>query len=178
MALFHRDFFCYDAAMSSVFFSPIGPVLSRIATQLGLHHKLVEHRLQTDWIHIAGSSIAAHTRPDVIRFKKLHLLVENSVWLQQLTFLKPSLLEKVQRSAGEGIIQEIVLRIGEVTTSWANEETTQECLPSLPAYPPDADAVALAASYAEVVTDPDLRARLAAVMAKALVTPPSQDRQG
>ena len=44
--------------------------------------------------------MGSHTWPAQIRFKKLYLVVRNSVWLQQLTFLKPALLAKLQAESG------------------------------------------------------------------------------
>ena len=90
-----------------------GSILAGLAHRLGLESKLFEARLRRQWPDIVGEPIATHTRPDQIRFKKLMIFVHNSVWLQQLTFLKPVLLQKVNTMAGEPLVTEIVLRIGE-----------------------------------------------------------------
>ena len=90
-----------------------GAILAVLAPRLGLESKLFEARLRRQWPDIVGEPIATHTRPDQIRFKKLTIFVHNSVWLQQLTFLKPVLLQKVNTMAGESLVTEIVLRIGE-----------------------------------------------------------------
>ena len=79
------------------FFFSVSSVLTKLAKRLGLEAKLLEAQLRRHWPEIAGEQIAAHTRPDQIRFKKLHLIVANSVWLQQLTFLKPTLLRRSTR---------------------------------------------------------------------------------
>lgn len=91
-----------------------GAILSGLAKRLGLETRLLELRLQHDWRDIIGEPIASHTWPAQIRFKKLYLVVQNSVWLQQLTFLKPALLAKLRDAAGTGLIGEIVLRVGEI----------------------------------------------------------------
>lgn len=91
-----------------------GTILSGLAKRLGLESSLVEWRLQQHWRDIMGDPIASHTWPDHIRFKKLYLVVRNSVWLQQLTFLKPALLEKLQAHAGRDAVSEIVLRVGAI----------------------------------------------------------------
>src|SRR5574340_1201213 len=88
-------------------------ILAGLAHRLGLESKLFEARLRRHWPDIVGEPIATHTRPDQIRFKKLYVFVRNSVWLQQLTFLKPVLLQKVNGMAGQPLVTEIVLRIGE-----------------------------------------------------------------
>ena len=91
-----------------------GAILSGLAKRLGLETRLLELRLQHDWHDIIGEPIASHTWPTQIRFKKLYLVVQNSVWLQQLTFLKPSLLAKLRDAVGTELIGEIVLRVGEI----------------------------------------------------------------
>ena len=91
-----------------------GAILSGLAKRLGLETRLLELRLQYHWHDIIGEPIASHTWPTQIRFKKLYLTVHNSVWLQQLTFLKPTLLTKLRETVGTDVISEIVLRVGEI----------------------------------------------------------------
>ncbi|MBM4126137.1 MAG: DUF721 domain-containing protein [Nitrospira sp.] len=99
-----------------------GTILSGLAKRLGLETRLLELRLQHDWHDIIGKPIASHTWPAQIRFKKLYLIVQNSVWLQQLTFLKPTLLAKLRDAIGTELIGEIVLRVGEVPSPRSAEE--------------------------------------------------------
>ena len=80
----------------------------------GSKSKLLESRLRRDWVSIVGEPIASNTWPDQIRYKKLYLLVHNSVWLHQLTFLKPTLLHKLNTVAGGELVTDIVLRVGEI----------------------------------------------------------------
>lgn len=155
------------------FFTPFGSVLASLAQRYGLGTKLVEYKLHQHWGMIAGDAVAAHTRPDTIRFKKLYLLVENSVWLQQLTFLKPALIERINASAGHPVVSDIVLRVGDV--SCEAPETVRgprsEDAPRTSNLELPASIREEAAAYAEPVTDPDLRTRLAQVIAQALSTP-------
>ncbi|HEV8540168.1 MAG TPA: DUF721 domain-containing protein [Nitrospiraceae bacterium] len=153
------------------FFNPISSILSRVAHKLGLETRLLEFHLKRRWHEIAGAQIAAHTRPDQIRFKKLSLLVENSVWLQHLTFLKPTLLEKINESAGGKIVNEIVLRVGEVQQSDVQNVAGESDEGAQPL--PTPATMAEAAAHAAAVTDPDLRDRLTAVMANALASRPA-----
>lgn len=143
-----------------------------MARRLGLDAKLAEFRLRRRWAEIVGPQIAAHTRPDRIRFKKLHLLVRNSVWLHQLTFLKPDLLARINAAAGGEAITDIVLRVGDVHpekehggASLANSDRPTSSLEPRTALQEEA------AAHAVAVKDPELRAQLAAVMAQALALP-------
>jgi predicted nucleic acid-binding Zn ribbon protein len=142
-----------------------GAILSGLAKRLGLESRLVELRLQHDWHHIVGEPIASHTWPDQIRFKKLYLIVQNSVWMQQLTFLKPTLLAKLNAAAGTTLITEIALRVGEIPLARLRGASALAKNPQ----PPVTDATLIEASaHAAAVQDPDLRNRLTQVMADAL----------
>jgi hypothetical protein len=145
-------------------FTSLASTVATLAHQYGLKVRLVEYRLQQQWPGIVGDQIAAHTRPDTIRFRTLYLIAANSVWLQQLTFLKPSLLEKINAAAGSDVVSNIVLRVGEVggETSRERGDDGKELLG------PGPDSLTEAARYAESVSDPDLRAQLTMVMARAL----------
>lgn len=153
-----------------------GTILAGVAHRLGFESKLFEARLRRQWPDIVGEPIATHTRPDQIRFKKLHVYVHNSVWLQQLTFLKPVLLEKVNGMAGETLVTEIVLRIGEFSTERRMSRpaaAVEEPPPS-----PSAELLREASLRAQGIQDPVLREQLAAVMAQALsVAPPDSSRR-
>ncbi|HJU05747.1 MAG TPA: DUF721 domain-containing protein [Nitrospiraceae bacterium] len=152
--------------------TPLASTLSTIARHYGLEAKLLEHRLQRRWSEIVGSQIAAHTRPDAIRFRKLYLIAENSVWLQQLTFLKPSLLEKINLAAGGAVLTDIVLRMGEVDGAEAPPPEQSKKVKGksigFTKQAPSGEVLAEAAHYARAISDPDLRDHLAAVMASAL----------
>ena len=89
-------------------------ILSGLAKRLGLQTHLFEVRLQQQWREIIGEPVGSHTWPVQVRFKKLYLIVRNSVWLQQLMFLKPTLLAKVNEQAGSELITDIAFRVGEI----------------------------------------------------------------
>src|SRR2546422_10133670 len=67
---------------------------------------------RSHWPEVVGEHIGHHTWPESIRHRKLYLVAENSVWLQQLRFLKPELLAKLSSCAGGDAITDIILRVG------------------------------------------------------------------
>lgn len=156
------------------FFAPISSILTNLAPRFGMEAKLLEWRLRRHWSEIAGEQIASHTRPDQIRFKKLYLIVENSVWLQQLTFLKPALLEKINEAAGSQLVSDIIFRVGEISSEPQEAHGHDDEDPRLA--DPSPESLAQAAAHAAAVKDPDLRERLIVVMAQALSLrrPPSK----
>jgi predicted nucleic acid-binding Zn ribbon protein len=143
-------------------------ILSGLAKRLGLQTHLFEVRLQQQWREIIGEPVGSHTWPVQVRFKKLYLIVRNSVWLQQLMFLKPTLLAKVNEQAGSELITDIAFRVGEIpdarTAAPASQRQQQ---------PVNEAAVVEANAHAAAVQDPDLRNRLASLMAEAFSRPRS-----
>ena len=143
-------------------------VLEGLARRLGLESKLLESRLRRDWVSIVGEPIASNTWPDQIRYKKLYLLVHNSVWLHQLTFLKPTLLQKLNTVAGGELVSEIVLRVGEIPS----RVTVSAATPAS-----DGDSTVSEAVLAEIlphvsaIQDPDLRLQFTLVISKSLRAP-------
>ena len=157
------------------FFDSIASVLSGIARRHGMEAKLLEHKLLKNWADIAGETIAAHTRPDQIKFKKLYLVAESSVWIQHLTFLKPELVEKVNAAAGSAMITDVVLRVGSVARVERIRETGAP--DQVAAQTPSPQSLAEAEAQTAVVTDPELRARLTEVIAQALSRPQAPSKR-
>jgi len=89
-------------------------ILAGLSKRLGLQSHLFELRLQQQWREIIGEPVGSHTWPAQVRFKKLYLIVRNSVWLQQLVFLKPTLLAKLNDRAGSEMLTDIAFRVGEI----------------------------------------------------------------
>ncbi|HLZ32857.1 MAG TPA: DUF721 domain-containing protein [Nitrospira sp.] len=141
-----------------------GSILSGLAKRLGLESRLFELRLQHQWHEIVGDPIAAHTRPDQIRFKKLHVIVRNSVWLQQLTFLKPTLLAKLNAQADTELISDISFRVGEIL---ARDRPAGSPAGSGMTPVVTEDALTEASAHAAAVQDPELRTRLTQLMAES-----------
>ncbi len=168
----------------SSFFDSVASVLSGIARRHGMEAKLLEHKLLKNWPDIAGEPVASHTRPDHIRFKKLYLIVENSVWLQHLTFLKPELIAKINEAAGRSVITDVVLRVGQVSrvdtevrsSRFEVEQGTPTHELSTSNLQPPTAVLKEAEAHATAVTDPELRAKLADVMAQALTRQPTSKR--
>ena len=140
-------------------------ILAGLANRLGLESKLFEARLRRCWPDIVG---------EPIRFKKLYVFVHNSVWLQQLTFLKPVLLEKVNAMAEQTLVTEIVLRIGEFSPELAisSPPSALEPAPSQPS----AQLLQEAALHTRTIQDQALRDYVAAVMVQALSQPEPPSR--
>jgi hypothetical protein len=94
--------------------------------------------------------------------------VHNSVWLHQLTFLKPTLLQKLNAVAGGGLIAEIVLRVGEIPSRVVMSAAT----PTSDGDFTISEAVlAETLSHVSAIHDPDLRLRFTSVISRNLRPP-------
>ena len=139
-------------------------ILEGLARRLGLESKLLESRLRRNWVSIVGEPIASNTWPDQIRYKKLYLLVHNSVWLHQLTFLKPSLLHNLNGVAGGELVTDIVLRVGEIPSRAAASATTDRIDDTFQTV--SEVILAEASSHVSAIHDPDLRLRFTEVISR------------
>lgn len=151
-----------------------GTILSSVAKQLGLETRLVELRIQQQWPALVGEPIASHTWPVQIRFHKLYLLVENSVWLQQLTFLKPALLAKLNAEAGSEFLTDIVLRVGEIPSQKPEHAPTT---PSPQKSVASEQELAEFAAHASAIQDPGIRQRFREVISNYPSPPPLQPEE-
>ncbi len=87
-------------------------ILIKLLRQYGLEGKVLEFTIADKWEQIAGSIIAAHTRPDGIRYKKLCIIVDSNAWMQELSFYKMDLVTRVNNYFGKQIINEVFFKIG------------------------------------------------------------------
>jgi predicted nucleic acid-binding Zn ribbon protein len=89
----------------------------------GLDSRVTEYGIMKHWEKSVGTGIACHARPEAVRGKKLFLTVDSPAWMQQLSLLKPEIIEKVNRTLQKNLIKEITLRLGEIPSA---EKTTTE----------------------------------------------------
>lgn len=80
------------------------------------HHRKAFKRysMLTRWEEIVGLRIAKNTRPVRFYREALVVMVRNSVWMQELEFLKPQILEKIRASSPEVEVNDIVFKVGDV----------------------------------------------------------------
>jgi predicted nucleic acid-binding Zn ribbon protein len=153
----------------------LGSILSGLSKRLGLESRLLEFRLQRRWRDIVGEPMASHTWPAQIRFKKLYVVVRNSVWVQQLTFLKPALLTKVQQEPGAESVTDIAFRVGEMPGE-------SEVTPASPAADPTSaqseQSFTELVSHTAVIQDPALREHFRKVISAYLVQSPRPPAKG
>ena len=144
-------------------FSSSRSVIREISQSHGFAGRLWEYRLQKQWKTLVGEVVAAHTWPARIKFRKLHVAVDNSVWLHQLLYLKATIMENIQAQMAELQLEDIIFRIGELPE--VHEGAVDEHAEQVAVSP---DAQENAREYTQNITDDELRDSLARVIARAL----------
>lgn len=89
-------------------------VLENTLKNLEIDVPLKSYSVVGAWSEIVGTTVAAHSYPRSIRNRILFVDVAHSTWMQQLQFLKPALLEKVNHFLGEPLIQDIRFKLGKI----------------------------------------------------------------
>lgn len=95
---------------------PLSRILYRIIKQYGMQSKMLEYNVSQRWSEIVGEKIAGHTMPSHIKYRKLCVLVDSSVWMQELTFLKDRIIEQINKVTGTKLVNDIYFKIAQIET--------------------------------------------------------------
>ena len=96
---------------------PIRSILEKTIQSLEIDVPLKTYSILRAWDEIVGESVAAHSQPRAIRNRILFIDVSHPTWMQQLQFLKPTLLEKINTFLGESLIQDIRFKLGKILSN-------------------------------------------------------------
>ncbi len=94
--------------------SGIGEILEVQCRRLGLSRRMNEQRLLGAWSEVVGEGVAERTQPVRIENRVLLLKVTNSVWMQQLQFMKELIIKKLHDKTGIDWVKDLRFYIGEV----------------------------------------------------------------
>jgi hypothetical protein len=95
---------------------PIHSILEKTLKSLDIDAPLRTYTIWAAWKEIVGEAIAGQTQPRAVRNRILFIDVSHSTWVQQLQFLKSTLLEKINAFLGEPEIQDIRFRLGKISS--------------------------------------------------------------
>jgi len=103
----------------------LGDILKPFLSSSGLERKMEEQKVLDAWPKAVGEIIAEKTFPLRVRNRVLYVVVTNSVWLQELHFMKGIILQKMHRLVGDRHLQDLRFTFGEIEPSavhWKMEE--------------------------------------------------------
>lgn len=83
----------------------------------GLDSRVSVYGVMKHWEESVGTVIASHARPEAVHGKTLFLTVDSPAWMQQLSLLRPEIIEKINRTLQKEVVKEITLRLGEIPRS-------------------------------------------------------------
>jgi len=81
--------------------------IEKLLNDLNLASKLKEVQLIGSWEKVAGKLIARHTKDIFIKDRVLYIKTDTAALKQELTYMKTKLLGKLNREAGEEVIEDI-----------------------------------------------------------------------
>jgi len=90
----------------------IANVLKRLVKKLGIEKKLSEKTIFSIWDEVAGEKISANAKPQSIMRGKLYVSVPSSIYIQEYSFVKKNLIEKLNEKLGKNFVKEIVFKVG------------------------------------------------------------------
>ena len=88
-------------------------MLARLLDRHGVARELREHRILARWPELVGEQLAQRTFPDGLERGLLWVRVANSSWLHELSFLRESLIDQINRELGDPpLVRELRFHIG------------------------------------------------------------------
>ncbi len=92
----------------------IGDLVSELLSRRGVGRKLESQGRNAAWQDAVGEDLAGMTRPGPIRRGVMEVTVAHSALVQELTFEKSELLEKIREALGHDEIRDLRFRVGPV----------------------------------------------------------------
>ncbi len=74
----------------------------------------LRRRIRQVWEATLPPLLQAHARLVDLKRKELWVAVSDSIWGQELQFLKPALLEELAKALGTGRVRDLRIQVGEV----------------------------------------------------------------
>lgn len=89
-------------------------VLGELLARRGFARVQSAGALETAWSQVAGEGLAPFTRVAGIQRGRLEIVISNSVLLQEVTYRKTELLQRIITAAPDAGIRELRFRVGPV----------------------------------------------------------------
>jgi predicted nucleic acid-binding Zn ribbon protein len=93
--------------------TPIKDILSSLMKNPDLPFNPADARIWEVWEEAVGKAIANHTHPVWIKNRCLRVTVSDSIWLQELEYVKETIIAKLNGKLGRDAVEKIDFRFGE-----------------------------------------------------------------
>lgn len=142
---------------------PLSDLIQEGLAGLGLGARLAEIEIWRLWPEVVGPAIASRSQPLRIINGTLTVAVSSGPWMQELSFLKVIMKEKLNERLGGDIVREIILKSGRVVSAGEPLDDEQ------PHKKPLSDRqLALISEQAAAIDDPETREAFAELMKASL----------
>ena len=135
-----------------------------------MNRKIQEQEILNSWEKAVGEGVAERTQPVSLKNRVLQVKVANSVWMQELQFMKGLILEKLHQQTGKNILRDLRFFIGEIEPSGEKYRNKKKEV-----NPTDGQPLGLTEAERERIdrslfgiTDPEMREILGRIYAKGL----------
>jgi hypothetical protein len=137
-------------------------VLEEILRSYGLQERIYEYRVFREWPDAVGEQVARHAWPARLQGKTLHIVVDSSPWMQELSLLKTDILDRLNARMGRKLLTNLRFRVGDLP------ETTAPLESRLPAAL-SPEGAARVEAVVEEVADPDLKTTIRHTLTRAIL---------
>jgi hypothetical protein len=148
----------------------MGEVLGEFLRRTGINRKIQEQKILNSWEEAVGEGVAERTQAIRVQNRVLQVKVANSVWMQELQFMKELIMQKLHRQAGKNILQDLRFFLGEIEPSGEksrNKKKERALLNGLSSGLSAAEKERIDRALSGL-TDPELREILGRIYAKGL----------
>ncbi len=135
-----------------------GSILHGALREMGLSSSLARQSIVVRWPEIVASAVAKHARAERLLGDTLYVVVDSSVWMNELSAIRLTLLDKLNASLGPGVPKIREIRFGQV--SWRRgEQKDADASPAMaPAnVEPDEKSLRISRSNINLVKDDEVR---------------------
>lgn len=146
----------------------VSELLSTLFAGTPAESRLKEGAIWEVWSRTVGPQIASRARPASIRNGVLTVVVSSAPWLQQLSFLKNQIREKLNAAIGEPLVKDIYLKAGSLKD--IEDDTGARPLTKAEPRPLTLDEEAAIATATRELADPELRETLASLFSRHLAS--------
>ena len=151
--------------------APVSELLAAAFHGKPAEKRLKEGKIWLIWDAAVGPQIAGRARPVSFRDGILTVAVASAPWMQQLTFLKTGMIEKLNGRLGCELVREIYLKAGLPESSPPRNKTAVR-----KSRPLKADEKLRIAEETASIPDPELREGFASLFARHLTSGGGHDR--
>ena len=154
----------------------LSPLIQRILRKAEGSYPDSAHRIWDVWEAAVGADVARRSQPLSLRRGQLTVAVSSLAWMQQLSFLRDSIRDAVNRALGEAAVKDVRLRMSTAAAPRTRHRRAEK--PGWLAEELDAETLAAIDSKVEAIEDCCVREAVERALRKAEQVKRFQESRG